>query len=392
MKNSFNTIWYYDKRGLPTHNSKKGIMMHYGFEDGSFVLIPKNADGTYPDPPDKMPTEEDDTEDDDSEVSATGWSEDDHPRGQPENSGQFVKKGEGRATPKLERVDDPKLGPDPIALPDSPKETTIEDLQNKIPLLFDRQRYKVDVRGLDFVPELNDDEIYGLRIKAQNIADVLNDVPDQHVKIIKSVTLRYNPDSKVNGSWSPRTQNLTFNIGRNNLLYSHVVRRLTWHEIAHSKFDEWPREKRERWAKAVENSRPLNAYAKSYIKVTKQWRKDEQNKTDDSTSILLERDNEVDRMEFYLKRGGTDERDTERLISDYMAAWGVTKEQIVDGTLRSKLEDQIFEMTHRYANEQHSALLEVIWGHPGAKKEGFDKKGFKELLAIWRNGRFGTNE
>ena len=89
MKNSFNTIWYYDKRGLPTHNSKKGIMMHYGFEDGSFVLIPKNADGTYPDPPDKMPTEEDDTDDDDSEVSATGWSEDDHPRGQPANPGSL---------------------------------------------------------------------------------------------------------------------------------------------------------------------------------------------------------------------------------------------------------------------------------------------------------------
>ena len=401
MKNSFNTIWYYDKRGLPTHNPKKGIMMHYGFEDGSFVLIPKNADGTYPDPPDKMPTEDDDTDDDYSEVSATGWSEDDHPRGQPQNPGQFVKKGEGATALKRDRRKTKGLPRDKygdVIMPDGGWLTyagTVDQLRKNARKMFDHQRYKIDIVT---DPDMSKVEVQRMQAKMEVLAKVINEVPDHYVEPVRSITIGHERDGENWGSWNDRTDHLYFNMAFSSNYSTENMRALVHHELAHARFSTWPLEKKKEWAAAVGRDKmpPINAYVGSWVNFSDERQAAEEAAEPGTYAAKLKPTADLAHYEKYLKTGVNESRfsdvNIDRMLDNAAEYYGMTRKDIKNGKLRKKIEGLSFERGHRYANEQHSALMESIWGHKKAKthKAWHDDETFKRVWKIWRDRRFGT--
>ena len=331
--------------------------------------------------------------------AAGDWDESAHPRGQPQNAGQFVEKGKGGGSGG---EDSPRGLLRRRGKKYDAKTTTLDKVTGaSVKGMFDKHRYDVKV---SMTGAWHPKEYY--QKYAAKLNDMLNNMSDEMAKPIRTVVIK--AQSPYAGTWIQSTKELMINMSINEGAWqsgdadANTMGVILDHELGHRKYDNWPLEKMKEWNEKVSKMPPLNNYVNTFSKGEKAYydykRMGNRQKRFYYDNEVVVRDpnsgpyeeirmKRMDAIEFVAKyRKDTGKRlvPGDEVLDGSLKAWpGLEVTDAANGKLRDEVDRLIEGTLNMYSNEQHSALMEYISPY-NLERAGMDKETAEDLLKFYR--------
>ncbi len=180
-------------------------------------------------------------------------------------------------------------------------------------------------------------------------------------KHIKGLTMVYNKNNTFAGRWDYETK--TVRIMDNGISPIECYKSVLIHEVnGHAFWDlsrKWRREELIAFNKLANKLSPITTYIKNYRKKWENWNDDNDDEIQFKKSIEHIPDYDAN----------------EELTNEYQEKLDAFKE---------KRKTNGHDTMTRYANEQHSAITEIVYGNNGKDEILLDEKEIQELTKLWK--------